>query len=385
MARIKTYVLDSSINAADKVIGTDGELGVNYGKTKNYSMSDLASYFSGGEGAAGASAYQIWLANGNTGTEQDFLNSLVGAAGTQGSTGPAGANGTNGTNGSDGTDGQDGAQGPAGADGTSITIQGTKETVGDLPASGSTGDLWIINTTGGGATAGDGYVWTEGGAWLNIGPLRGPQGIQGTAGVNGVDGTDGTDGVDGAQGSQGPQGIQGLQGVQGIPGQDGAAGEKFKPYINLTTKLCDASGATYTSLAYTVQNINSWYTMTVDGYKMTNFSIHIRLNIDAAAATFFAENNAICIKADWPDDIALAWDANGCFAAIDYETVTGDGMKPIQVSGRYQGNTKVIDIMVKTINLKTGVITPSELLSTTMIKDDTTYFDLKLQGHFVTT
>lgn len=36
------------------------------------------------EGPRGLSAYQIWLAEGNTGTEQDFLDSLVGE------TGPAG-------------------------------------------------------------------------------------------------------------------------------------------------------------------------------------------------------------------------------------------------------------------------------------------------------
>src|SRR5690606_22044828 len=41
----------------------------------------------------GLSAYQIWLNQGNTGTEQDFLDSL------QGAPGPAGQNGYNGTNG----------------------------------------------------------------------------------------------------------------------------------------------------------------------------------------------------------------------------------------------------------------------------------------------
>ena len=372
MARIKTYALDSQIDPADKVIGSDGQLGVNYGKTKNYSISALAEYFSGGTCAARESAYDIWISEGNTGTIQDFLDSLVGAAGSQGSTGPAGANGANGTNGTDG------AQGAPGADGTSITIQGTKDTVGELPASGSLGDLWIIDQAGGGADAGDGYVWTAESTWLNIGPLRGPQGVQGIAGTNG------TDGADGAAGAQGPQGIQGIQGLQGIPGQDGAAGEKFKPY-NITPKLVDAEGTTYTALSYTVQNINSWYAMTINGDRMTKFSIHLRVTIDAAAATFFAGNNVISVSADWPENIAVAWDGHGCFAAIDYETLTGNGMKPIQVSGQYQGNTKVIDIMVKTINVKTGIITPSERLSTTMIKDDTTYFDLKLQGHFVTT
>lgn len=43
--------------------------------------------------ADGLSAYQIWLNQGNTGTEQDFLDSL------QGASGPAGQNGYNGTNG----------------------------------------------------------------------------------------------------------------------------------------------------------------------------------------------------------------------------------------------------------------------------------------------
>jgi len=38
----------------------------------------------------GASAYQIWLDAGNTGTEQDFLDSLVGATGSQGPQGEPG-------------------------------------------------------------------------------------------------------------------------------------------------------------------------------------------------------------------------------------------------------------------------------------------------------
>ena len=36
----------------------------------------------GPPGSAGQSAYDIWLANGNSGTQQDFLNSLQGASGT---------------------------------------------------------------------------------------------------------------------------------------------------------------------------------------------------------------------------------------------------------------------------------------------------------------
>ncbi len=85
------------------------------------------------EGVEGDSAYDVAVANGFVGTEEEWLDSLVGAQG------PAGTNGTNGTNGSSayqvavangfvgneaawlaslvGADGADGAQGPPGEDG----------------------------------------------------------------------------------------------------------------------------------------------------------------------------------------------------------------------------------------------------------------------------
>lgn len=47
----------------------------------------------GAQGNLGFSAYQVWLGLGNTGTEQDFIDSIVGATGATGSTGPAGADG----------------------------------------------------------------------------------------------------------------------------------------------------------------------------------------------------------------------------------------------------------------------------------------------------
>ena len=48
MARIKTYALDGQINLADKIIGTDGTPGSNFGKTKNYSIQSLKSFLSEG-------------------------------------------------------------------------------------------------------------------------------------------------------------------------------------------------------------------------------------------------------------------------------------------------------------------------------------------------
>jgi len=44
MARIETYDLDSVINDADKVIGSDGVTGPNYGVTKNYTVAELKDH-----------------------------------------------------------------------------------------------------------------------------------------------------------------------------------------------------------------------------------------------------------------------------------------------------------------------------------------------------
>ena len=70
----------------------------------------------GKNGSDGKSAYQIWLDAGNTGTEQDFLKSLMGKDGKQGEQGPQGEKGPQGLPGKNGIDG---VQGVAGKDGLS--------------------------------------------------------------------------------------------------------------------------------------------------------------------------------------------------------------------------------------------------------------------------
>ena len=76
--------------------------------------------------ADGLSAYEIWLNQGNTGTIEEFLDSLIGADGQDGAPGANGQDGLDGqdgqdgapgTNGQDGLDGQDGAPGANGQDG----------------------------------------------------------------------------------------------------------------------------------------------------------------------------------------------------------------------------------------------------------------------------
>ena len=66
------------------------------------------------QGKDGKSAYQIWLDNGNKGTEQDFLNSLKGPKGDTGATGAQGPKGDTGATGPKGDKGDTGAQGPKG-------------------------------------------------------------------------------------------------------------------------------------------------------------------------------------------------------------------------------------------------------------------------------
>lgn len=53
----------------------------------------------GNSGQPGLSAYAIWLKNGNTGTEQDFLDSLIGEDGVQGPQGVPGPQGPQGETG----------------------------------------------------------------------------------------------------------------------------------------------------------------------------------------------------------------------------------------------------------------------------------------------
>ncbi len=71
----------------------------------------------GQDGIDGKSAYQIWLDNGNTGTEADFLTWLKGKDGANGQDGKDGTNGLNGKDGANGKDGKDGANGQDGKDG----------------------------------------------------------------------------------------------------------------------------------------------------------------------------------------------------------------------------------------------------------------------------
>lgn len=169
-------------------------------------------------GPEGKSAYEVWLADGNTGTVYDYLNSIKGAKGDVGPQGPQGVAGTN-ANGFD-------YRGELSS--TSNLPQPTSQNVSQAYSIG--GDLYVSNGT----------------AWINMGNIVGPQGPQGVAGTNGLDGTDGDEGksayqswldignegtevdfiaaIKGAKGDKGDQGEQGIQGEVGPQGPVGATG-----------------------------------------------------------------------------------------------------------------------------------------------------------------
>ena len=224
MARIKTYSNDVEINPEDKVVGSDGKPGDSFGKTKNFSVAALAGYI--GAGQTGATGPQGPAgATGPAGADgQD------GAQGPPGNDGAPGAPGPAGQTGPAGPAGQPGAQGPAGANGTSINVKGTVANCAGLPtANNVNGDLWILDSDDASCSyspnseAGDGFIW-DGSTWLNIGPIRGPQGIQGATGPQGDQGEAGVNGTNGQQGPKGDQGEPGQQGETGPTGPTGPAG-----------------------------------------------------------------------------------------------------------------------------------------------------------------
>lgn len=140
-------------------------------------------------GESGKTPYDLWLEAGNSGTLQDYLNTLRGAQGPQG---PQGMPGPMGVSGAQGLKGDIGPQGPTGPQGDAGP-KGDKGDKGDTGASGAAG-------------------------------IRGEQGLQGNPGPKGDQGIQGIQGVKGDTGAKGDAGTQGLTGATGEKGDKGAPG-----------------------------------------------------------------------------------------------------------------------------------------------------------------
>ncbi|CAA9584342.1 MAG: Phage tail fiber protein [uncultured Truepera sp.] len=99
--------------------------------------------------------------------------------------------------------------------GAAVAILGSFADPAQLPATGASGDGYLISPNL--------WVWSEGsGAYLNAGPIQGPAG---PAGSRGPVGAAGLPGAAGADGQPGPPGTDGLRGPQGLPGAPSVKGD----------------------------------------------------------------------------------------------------------------------------------------------------------------
>jgi hypothetical protein len=174
----------------------------------------------GTNGSNGLSAYEIWLSQGNTGTEQDFLTSITGATGAQGIQGDAGQDGIDGTNGSNGLSSYQIwlSQGNTGTESDFLTA-----IIGATGSNGTDGKNTLTKTT----TESAGANCTTGGVKLEYGLDANNNGTLDVSEINAsltkyvCNGATGTQGIQGLTGSQGIQGNQGNQGTNGTNGADG--------------------------------------------------------------------------------------------------------------------------------------------------------------------
>lgn len=147
-------------------------------------------------GESGKTPYDLWLEAGNTGTLQDYLNTLRGAQGPQG---PQGIPGPMGASGVQGPKGDVGSQGPTGPQ-------------GDVGPKGDKGDTGAVGPAG----------------------SRGEQGAQGIPGPKGDQGIQGQQGIKGDTGAKGDTGSQGATGAAGEKGDKGAPGAVILGDVDIT-------------------------------------------------------------------------------------------------------------------------------------------------------
>lgn len=252
----------------------------------------------GTNGTNGQSAYELWIADGNTGTETDFLNSLVGADGIAGTNGADGVDGTNGTDGqsayevwiADGNTGTEsvflssivganGADGSDGQDGTSINIKGSATTYALLPTAGNqVGDGFITSDNG------HLNIW-NGTDFDDVGKIQGPEGVAGSDGANGIDGqsayelwiADGNTGTesDFLNSLVGTSGLDGADGTNGTNGVNGVNGQSaYEIWI------ADGNTGTETEFLSSLQGDPSTDNQIVDRFDLNGDILRLSLEND---------------------------------------------------------------------------------------------------------
>ena len=216
-----------------------------------------------------------------------------------------------------------GTFGEKGADGTSVTILGSYNTLAELQAAhptGSLGDAYMVS--------GDLYVW-NGSAWEDVGQIQGPQGVQGPTGPQGPKGDTGETGAQGPQGetgetgAKGDKGDTGAQGPQGIKGNDGISPVVTTTKSGGTTTITirDASGTKTATLYDGVNGTN--------GVSPTVSKVGDTVTITDASGTSVTVTdgkNGQSIKGDAGDDayLHIAW-ANSSDGVTDFSTTVSTG------------------------------------------------------------
>lgn len=173
----------------------------------------------GKNGTDGQSAYALWLALGNTGSEADFINSLKGEQGLQGIQGERGLQGEV---------GPEGKQGEKGDTGAAFTYDMfTAEQLEALKVKGDPGDKGDKGDKGDAFTYAD---FTD----EQLLALKGAKGDKGDQGEQGPRGPQGEQGPIGPQGEPGkdfiyemftPEQLEALRGPQGERGEQGPKGD----------------------------------------------------------------------------------------------------------------------------------------------------------------
>ena len=142
----------------------------------------------------------------------------TGPQGPEGIEGPIGLTGKTGPKGDTGSTGPTGPQGPKGDKGdpgSSVKIVSVLNSTEELPTSDNSSNGYLID--------GDLYVCILD-AWVNLGPVRGPQGETGERGPQGEQGIQGLKGDKGPKGDTGPRGYTGPTGSVGPTGPTGSTG-----------------------------------------------------------------------------------------------------------------------------------------------------------------
>lgn len=196
-------------------------------ETKRTTVGAILELGGGGGGGGNGATGPAGPTGPRGATGPQGVTGVTGATGPAGIAGVSGATGPQGATGVQGIVGITGATGPQGPAGSGVTIKGTASSYPPAP-SPAAGDMWLVANPlpegfPVGTASGDGLVWS-GTEWVNVGPIRGPQGVAGNSGATGPQGAQGVTGATGPIGATGPEGATGPQGETGPAGADGADG-----------------------------------------------------------------------------------------------------------------------------------------------------------------